>query len=323
MRKNLALMAVVLAVLFIATGCRNKPPLVPVRPTGPDSVALNVEAEYTSSTTDPNRDAVRYVFDWDDDSQDTTEYLASGALVTKAHTWTEVGTYALRVKAQDERGNWSADWSDALEVNAELDFGESYYEPFDSDVFASGSWSRTDSSVWVDIHHELLRIDPNFSYNDGAQTHSAFRLPLVVECKMKLVQGGSNYLLPNIHAVSPDSAELVDITYLSSLEHGWRFDGWTGSHTRRPSSEDEWFVVKAVLRREGGELFVRPADEASFSLVVSSEWNWPSSPVHIRLRQPWDARCEFDYVKVSFTGQNQTAGEEQTADHMGSWLGPK
>lgn len=116
MRKSLALIAAVLAVAFIATGCRNKPPLTPARPAGPDSVALNTEAQYTSTTTDPNRDAVRYVFDWADDSHDTSDYLASGATVTMAHTWTEVGTYPVRVKAQDEKGNWSADWSDALDV---------------------------------------------------------------------------------------------------------------------------------------------------------------------------------------------------------------
>ncbi|HDR00171.1 MAG TPA: hypothetical protein ENN51_07815, partial [candidate division WOR-3 bacterium] len=124
--------------------------------------------EYTSSTTDPNRDAVRYVFDWDDDSQDTTEYLASGALVTKAHTWTEVGTYALRVKAQDERGNWSADWSDALEVVVYLD-GEN--NPPDPPTTPTGPDS---TGTGVTVTFTTTATDPDgdavqvrFSWGDG------------------------------------------------------------------------------------------------------------------------------------------------------------
>lgn len=117
MRKSLALLTVVLAILFIATGCKNKPPLTPVRPSGPDSVALNVEATFTSWTTDPNRDAIRYVFDWGyDDMFDTSGYLPSGDTIAMAHVWSMVGTYELRVRAQDENGNWSVDWSDIKEV---------------------------------------------------------------------------------------------------------------------------------------------------------------------------------------------------------------
>ncbi|MFO7637971.1 MAG: PQQ-binding-like beta-propeller repeat protein [bacterium] len=116
MRKSLALLTVVLAVLFVATGCKNKPPLTPVRPAGPDSVIINTEATYTTWTTDPNRDEIRYVMDWADDAFDTSGYRKSGDTVAFTHTWSMVGTYAVRATAQDENGNWATDWSDPRNV---------------------------------------------------------------------------------------------------------------------------------------------------------------------------------------------------------------
>ncbi len=104
MRKSLALLTVVLAVVLLATGCKNKPPVTPVRPAGLDTVKVNVAATYTSWTTDPNGDQVRYVFDWGettDGAIDTTGYFASGDTASGSHAWAAIGAYALRVKAQD------------------------------------------------------------------------------------------------------------------------------------------------------------------------------------------------------------------------------
>ncbi len=112
MRKDLALISVVLAVLMLTVGCKNKPPNIPARPVGPDSILQDTLATYSSVTTDPNRDQVLYVFDWDDSQNDTTNFNASGDTVSVSHAWTDTGSYAIRVKAKDEKGLFSADWSD-------------------------------------------------------------------------------------------------------------------------------------------------------------------------------------------------------------------
>jgi outer membrane protein assembly factor BamB len=101
--------------VLLATGCKNKPPVTPVRPAGLDTVKVDVAATYRSWTTDPNGDQIRYVFDWGevtDAAIDTTGYFASGDTASGSHAWAAIGAYALRVKAQDENGNWSVDWSD-------------------------------------------------------------------------------------------------------------------------------------------------------------------------------------------------------------------
>jgi outer membrane protein assembly factor BamB len=79
-------------------------------------VAIDYSASYSSVTTDPNQDEVLYVFDWGDGLADTTELLQSGDTATARHAWAGIGAYAVRVRAQDSKGSWSADWSDTLTV---------------------------------------------------------------------------------------------------------------------------------------------------------------------------------------------------------------
>jgi len=116
MRKNLLLTTSMLAVLIIVAGCPNKPPRIPATPGGPAQVAPNDSATYASVTTDPNRDKVLYVFDWGDGVADTTDLLKSGDTATASHAWANIGAYPVKVKAQDSKGKWSADWSGPLNV---------------------------------------------------------------------------------------------------------------------------------------------------------------------------------------------------------------
>ncbi|MFO7676243.1 MAG: PQQ-binding-like beta-propeller repeat protein [bacterium] len=155
MRKNIALLTVVLAVSVVATGCKNKPPLTPTRPAGPDSVALNTQATYRSWTTDPNRDAIRYVIDWDDTGFDTSDYLPSGDTAGFSHTWTAVGTYAVRVRAQDENDNWSVEWSDARNVTV---YSGSGNNPPNPPAKPSGPASES-VNVWVRFSTSALDPD--------------------------------------------------------------------------------------------------------------------------------------------------------------------
>lgn len=116
MRKSLIALSVLLCIVAMTVGCRNKAPNIPAKPTGPDSLPTDSAGTYTTSTTDPNRDQVLYIFDWDDGEQDTTIFYSSGTQVSKDHAWTAVGTYAIKVKAKDSKGKFSLDWSDTLEV---------------------------------------------------------------------------------------------------------------------------------------------------------------------------------------------------------------
>jgi photosystem II stability/assembly factor-like uncharacterized protein len=89
-------------------GWSNRPPTTPDAPSGPTNGIINVEYEFTASTTDPEGDDVYYWFDWDDGTN--SGWLGpytSGAPVTESHTWTAVGVYHITVKAKDELGHES------------------------------------------------------------------------------------------------------------------------------------------------------------------------------------------------------------------------
>jgi len=172
MRRSLPLV-IVLAALVMTTGCKNKPPRIPTQPAGPETVLLNDTATYKSVTTDPNKDKVLYIFNWRDGKQDTTDLFASGDTVRKSHAWAETGYYAIRVKAKDDKGNYSADWSDSLLVHV-LD---TVNRPPSTPLKPVMSGPR-----WIDslVHAAASSTDPDadslwikFFWGDGNVTTSA------------------------------------------------------------------------------------------------------------------------------------------------------
>ena len=87
----------------------NTPPDKPTI-TGPTSGTIGISYDYTFVTTDPNGDNITYYIEWDD--SDTTGWLGpyeSDEEITKSHSWSEEGTYNIRVKAKDPHGAES-DW---------------------------------------------------------------------------------------------------------------------------------------------------------------------------------------------------------------------
>jgi outer membrane protein assembly factor BamB len=121
MRKSLPIAVMMVAALLVTTGCKNKPPKTPARPSGPTLVVVSTSVTYTSVTTDPNKDKIRYEFDWKDGSLDTTGYITSGDTASKAHIWADTGLYAIRVRAEDDKSHWAPDPSDSLLVHVVLD----------------------------------------------------------------------------------------------------------------------------------------------------------------------------------------------------------
>jgi outer membrane protein assembly factor BamB len=119
MRNSLLLTISLLTVLILVAGCPNKAPRIPAKPSGPTLVKINDTAAYTSVTTDPNRDKVLYVFNWGDGDSTTTALIKSGDTITESHAWAALGVYPVKVKAKDEKGKWSADWSDTLNVTVD------------------------------------------------------------------------------------------------------------------------------------------------------------------------------------------------------------
>ncbi len=93
----------------------SRPPYSPIRPYGPTKGLAGRYYRYSTSARDPDGDLLRYAFDWGDGSTTTTSLMPSGTRASASHAWVDRGTYQIRVKAVDSKGE-SSGWTGALVV---------------------------------------------------------------------------------------------------------------------------------------------------------------------------------------------------------------
>ena len=87
----------------------SNPPSTPVV-SGPSKGKINVNYTYSATATDPDGDALLYMFDWGDNT--TTQWLgpySSGSVVLYRHAWSTRGSFIVKVKAKDTTG-LESDW---------------------------------------------------------------------------------------------------------------------------------------------------------------------------------------------------------------------
>lgn len=100
----------------------NVAPLQPQTPTGATNGGAGVTYPYTTTTIDPDGDPVRYGWDWDGDmvvdqwDDNGGAYYPSGQIIQTTHSWSQQGTYTIRVMAEDINGLPSV-WSNPLTVS--------------------------------------------------------------------------------------------------------------------------------------------------------------------------------------------------------------
>jgi len=95
----------------------NNPPRIPEIPQGLKDVKVNVSYKYKSSSTDIERDQIKYGWDFDGDNvvDKWTDFYDSGDTASVTYLWNSVGTYNVKVKAEDSNGKQS-EFSDELIV---------------------------------------------------------------------------------------------------------------------------------------------------------------------------------------------------------------
>ncbi|RLF26028.1 MAG: hypothetical protein DRN01_05610, partial [Thermoplasmata archaeon] len=91
------------------------------------STTVGTSTLYSSVTTDPERNSIKYEFDWGDNTRDKTGWVDSGTTVTSSHQWDDEGTYTVRVRAYDGI-EWS-DWSKGLTVVVSKPVDEQNHPP--------------------------------------------------------------------------------------------------------------------------------------------------------------------------------------------------
>jgi hypothetical protein len=99
------------------SGGGNNPPDRPSKPSGPSTGEPRVEYVYSTSTTDPDGDMVRYGWEWTQDNtvDSWTDLYNSDVECSVKLGFDEIGTYYLRVMAEDEHGAQSG-FSSALTI---------------------------------------------------------------------------------------------------------------------------------------------------------------------------------------------------------------
>ncbi len=98
-------------------GGSSNPPDTPDQPDGPTEGDAYTEYTFSTSTTDPESDQICYKWDWGDEISDWEGPYASGETVESTHYWREEGTYEISVKAKDDNGSISSDWSEPIEID--------------------------------------------------------------------------------------------------------------------------------------------------------------------------------------------------------------
>ena len=101
---------------YLSLWVTSEPPAQPTKPVGPTLGIWHKEYTYTSTTTEPDNEQIYYRFDWGDgNNSGWVGPYNSGQTGTASHTWTELGTYNVTVKARDIWGAGSI-LSDPLTV---------------------------------------------------------------------------------------------------------------------------------------------------------------------------------------------------------------
>ena len=104
---------------FRTYGYNNTPPDKPEQPSGETILNLGVWYTFSTSTTDFDGDKIKYGWDWNGDKEvdEWTKNYNSGVKVEREHSWTEGGTFPIRVKAREcDSPYGESPWSDPLIV---------------------------------------------------------------------------------------------------------------------------------------------------------------------------------------------------------------
>jgi lysophospholipase L1-like esterase len=82
----------------------NKSPNAPSKPSGSAKGYASVAYSYTTSATDPDKDQVKYTFDWGDGTKKDSNLVNSGTKSSSTHAWSAAGTYQVKANATDSKG---------------------------------------------------------------------------------------------------------------------------------------------------------------------------------------------------------------------------
>lgn len=128
------------------------PPCIPDTPSGDTSIKINELTAYITTSYEPDRDNVYFLFDWDDGSNSSwLGPFSPNENCMVSHSWDEAGNYAIKTKAKDVNGLESNDWSSSLLVHVVSD----NYPPNTPIITGAGK-----GKVGVETYYNFMSMDP-------------------------------------------------------------------------------------------------------------------------------------------------------------------
>ncbi len=188
----------------------NNPPNMPSKPSGPTTGKPEIEYTYTTSTTDPDGDMVKYGWEWTGDNMvdGWTNFYSSGATSSVKLVFDKEGTYYIKVKAEDEHGAQS-------QFSAQLMVVISMGDDEQPDLYCDGSL------FWTDITPGLS-VYGNFSISNIGGINSL----LSWEISSFPDWGSWSFTPSNGMDLSPeDGGVVVDVFVTSPYEENQSFSG--------------------------------------------------------------------------------------------------
>ena len=224
-------------------------------------------------------------------------------LVTRgSQIWLKMSSYLLVVAAASGM---------ARTTQAGILFEEEFNGPL--------TWTASDPSVYIK-DNQFLVIGSDGDYDDWASKELSIPLSdtyaVVMEQRQKLESGGRNYRLPQNLFSFEDGVDycVTDLPGLPGEDpppFGWCFGtvdeevafAWTHSDEHAVPGEGYWTVTRILMTASGGQLYVKPDDEAhgwysdEFYLIATLDWQHTTLE-EIAFEQPWDSVCYVDYVRI-------------------------
>jgi len=215
-------------------GSDNNPPTKPQTPDGPASGQSGQSLTYSTSSTDPDGDEIKYGWDWNNDG--VVEWWVTSK--SRSHIWYNNGekTYSIRVKAKDEYG-LESEWSDSFDVTISGGVTGSWKSPIDH---------NDPESDWE---------DEDKAYDDGTSTcaisKQCSRIPKWVWTEpLEIVfHNGPVGNCPEVGKIRfkawhhPEWCEKVDINAYRYNEYSNKWEWVYLYHGKYYDHEDDWNVI--------------------------------------------------------------------------------
>lgn len=93
----------------------NLPPTTPATPLGSGKGDTGSIYSYSTSSTDPDGNQLKYIFDWGDGTTSITGLVNSGTSASANHSWSKAGIYQVKARARDSQDILSG-WSNSLAI---------------------------------------------------------------------------------------------------------------------------------------------------------------------------------------------------------------